>query len=126
MIVLDSDIIIWILRGDKQLTEQFKSVIAETDGNVFITPIQIAEIYAGMLPKEKTLIDNFMSSLPVIIINEKTGKLAGEFMNKYAKSHNVTLSDAMVAASARSNDCEIWTMNKKHYPMLESDEFFQK
>jgi predicted nucleic acid-binding protein len=52
-----------------------------------------------------------------------TGKLAGEFMNRYRKFHNVTLADALVAASARLNNLKLWTNNKKHYPMLDGDEF---
>lgn len=38
-------------------------------------------------------------------------------------SHNVTLADALVAACSRVNNLKLWTMNKKHYPMLEEDEF---
>jgi len=67
MVVVDSDILIWVLRGTPQITEKFNKTVIETEGNIFITPVQIAEIYAGVLPKEKTTVEGFMSSLDVIV-----------------------------------------------------------
>jgi hypothetical protein len=67
MVVVDSDILIWVLRGTQQITEKFNKTVIETEGNIFITPVQIAEIYAGVLPKEKTMVEGFMSSLDVIV-----------------------------------------------------------
>lgn len=126
MVVIDSDILIWVLRGNPQITDKFNKTVIETEGNIFITPVQIADIFAGVLPKEKTMVESFMSSLGVISIDEKIGRQAGEFINKYGKSHSVTLADAMVASATRISGCEIWTRNKKHYPMLEADEFFKE
>ena len=126
MVVVDSDILIWVLRGTPQMTEKFNKTVIETEGNIFITPVQIAEIYAGVLPKEKTMVEGFMSSLDVIVIDEKIGRQAGDFINKYGKSHSVTLADAMVAAASRISGYELWTRNKKHYPMLEAGEFFKE
>ena len=126
MVVIDSDILIWLLRGDLQVTERFKKTLIDTEGNIFITPVQIAEIYAGILPKEKAMVEGFLSSLGIIAINEKVGRLAGEYMNKYGKSHNLTLADAMVASASQINGCELWTKNKKHYPMLASNDFFKE
>ena len=72
MVVIDSDILIWLLRGDLQITERFKKTLIDTEGNIFITPVQIAEIYAGILPKEKAMVEGFLSSLGIIAINEKS------------------------------------------------------
>ena len=126
MVVIDSDILIWVLRGNPQITEKFNKTVIETEGNIFITPVQIAEIYAGVLPKEKTKVEGFMSSLDVIVIDEKIGRQAGAFINQYGKSHSVTLADAMVAAASRISGYALWTRNKKHYPMLEAGEFFKE
>jgi predicted nucleic acid-binding protein len=125
MIVIDSDIIIWILRGDRDTAEKFRQVVIKSSGNVFVTPVQIAEIYKGMLPKEKEIVEHFFESLQVLTFNEKTGKLAGEFMNKYGRSHNVTLADALIASATRLGRFMLWTINKKHYPMLRREEFYQ-
>jgi hypothetical protein len=124
MILIDSDIVIWILRGDTQMSEMFKRATVDTDGNLFVTPVQIAEVFAGVLPKERMMVENFFSSLGVIAINDEIGKLAGEFMNLYKKSHSLTLADALVAAAAKLNGCKLWTKNKKHYPMIAKNELF--
>ena len=126
MVVVDSDILIWVLRGNRQITEKFNKTVIETEGNIFITPVQIAEIYAGVRPKEEAMVESFISSLGVIAIDEKIGRQAGDFINIYGKSHSVTLADAMVAAASRVSGFEMWTRNKKHYPMLEADEFFKE
>ena len=126
MVVVDSDILIWVLRGNPQITEKFNRTVSETEGNIFITPVQIAEIYAGVLPKEKAMVEGFMSSLSVMAIDEKIGRQAGAFINQYGKSHSVTLADAMVAAASRISGYALWTRNKKHYPMLKADEFFKE
>jgi len=124
MVVIDTDVLIWILRGDKEIEKVFRNVITETEGYIFITPVQIAEIYAGMRPKEEAKVENFLDVLNVIGIDKNIGKLAGTFMNEYGKSHNVTMADALIAASTRKHVFKLWTLNRKHYPMFEDRDFF--
>jgi predicted nucleic acid-binding protein len=124
MIVADTDILIWILRQDKALVGRFKEVVRETGGNIFITPVQVAEIYSGIRPKERVKVELFIESLNILDIDGRMGQLAGDFLQKYGKSHSVTMADALVAAAAKANIFRLWTMNKKHYPMLEDAEFF--
>ncbi len=124
MIVVDTDIIIWLLRGDKTTEEQFKSAVIDFNGDIFVTPIQVTEIYAGLRPNERLKADHFIESLNVINIDKSIGKLAGEFIRKYGKSYNVTIADALIAACTITNGFKLWTLNKKHYPMLAQIGFF--
>jgi predicted nucleic acid-binding protein len=124
MLVIDSDILIWILRGNKEIMRFFAGVVAETEGYIFITPVQIAEIYKGIRPKEKAKVENFIDALNVLDIDKDIGKLAGNFMNEYGKSHDVTMADALIAASTKKHFLKLWTLNKKHYPMLEDKDFY--
>jgi predicted nucleic acid-binding protein len=125
MLVIDTDVLIWILRGDKAIEKAFRDVIAETEGYVFITPVQVAEIYAGIKTRERAKVENFLDVLNVIGIDRNTGKLAGTFMNEYGKSQNVTMADALIAASTKKHLFKLWTLNKKHYPMFEDKDFFR-
>ncbi len=93
-----------------------------TNGNLFITPIQIAEIYSGIRDKERIEIELFLSSFRNIDIDNKIGKIAGEYLNKYNKSHNITISDALIAACSKINSYLLWTLNIKHYPMIKDNE----
>ncbi len=123
MIVIDTDILIWILRENENVKVRFTDLVTETNGYVFITPIQVAEIYAGLREKEKVKTERFLESLNIIDIDKEVGKLAGEFIQEYGKSHNVTMADALIGAAVKLNGFRLWTLNKKHYPMLEAKEF---
>jgi len=125
MVVIDTDVIIWILRGDKNIEKKFKSVVVSTNGEVFITPIQVAEIYSGIKQKERLKAKSFIESLNIIIIDKAVGRLAGEFINRYGKSHNVTMADALIGACVKINLFKLWALNKKRYPMFADIEFFK-
>ena len=83
--------------------------------------MQIAEIYAGARKKELKQIEKLLNSFRKIDINVEIGKLAGEFMNKYRKSHNVELADSLIAACCKVYGFKLWTLNKKHYPMIKEE-----
>jgi hypothetical protein len=123
MIMVDSDVIIWILRGNEEIKEKFKKIVMETRGFVFITPIQIVEIYAGLREREKIETEIFFNSLNCIGIDKKAGEMAGLFISQYGKAHNITIADALIGAMTKINFFKLWTMNKKHYPMFKIDEF---
>lgn len=120
MIIFDTDVLIWILRGNLEVIEKAKQIIEDTNGYVYITPVQIAEIYAGARKKEIPQIERLLNSFKLIKINSEIGKIAGEFLNKYRKSHNVELADSLIAACCTAYNFKLWTFNKKHYPMIEN------
>ena len=122
MIIFDTDILIWILRGREDIIQKVEHLIRETNGYVYITPIQIAEIYAGARKREIKQIEKLLSCFKKIEINEEIGNLAGNFMNKYRKSHGVELADSLIAACCKFYNFKLWTLNKKHYPMMDNDE----
>jgi len=124
MILVDSDILVWILMGKREIKERFKKTAAETDGTIYLTPIQIAEIYGGIRENERTDTEIFLNSFMILNIDQGIGKLAGDFINRYRKSHHLTLADAMIAATAKIHGLTLWTLNKKHYPMLEDRDFY--
>ena len=47
-----------------------------------------------------------------------TGCLAGVYANQFAKAFSgMSLEDYVLAATARTHRCPLWTHNRKHYPM---------
>lgn len=123
MIMVDTDILIWILRGNEDMKGQFLNIAESTNGLVFITPVQISEIYSGLRRGEKNRTDLLLNSLLKIEIDERTGRLSGDYIRQYKKSHNVTLADSLIAAAAYLNNLKLWTLNKKHYPMYKEGDF---
>ena len=125
MIILDTDILIWVLRKNKEIKNKLIKATLETDGGLYITPIQIAEIYAGIRPSEEKIIKKFLNSFNIIPIDVQIGELAGRFINQYRKSHSVEIADAIIAAASIVNNFELWTLNKKHYPMIKKENFYE-
>jgi len=118
MVIVDTDILIWILRGREDIIRKFQELVEETNGEIYLTPIQVAEIYAGARPTELPKIEKFLDSFEVLDLNREIGKIAGQIVNKYGKSHGVKLADAFIAASAEYYNCKLWTLNIKHYPSV--------
>ena len=79
--------------------------------------MSIAEILAGSQKGEEKAIGDLFLLLETLPITSDVGRKAGEYVRSYAKSHGVELGDALIAASAYSSSRELWTRNKKHYPM---------
>ena len=124
MIVVDSDILIWILRGEALYQNKLRTAVEDLGLGFFITPIQFMEIMSGLREKEVVNTELFLDSFQVISIGRDSGKLAGYFLNKYKKSHHLHNADVLIAAAVKINNFLLWTNNKKHYPMLSRAEFF--
>jgi predicted nucleic acid-binding protein len=123
VILVDTDILIWILRGRDDIREKMEKFIGDTGERLFISPVQISEVFAGLRQKERTDTSLFLNSISCIAIDARAGDLAGEYLNQYGKSHGVTLADALISACAKLHDLRLWTLNRKHYPMIARNDF---
>ena len=77
MIVVDTDILIWILRGREDIINSFNQKVEIQNKIMYITPIQIAEIFAGLRENEKIITEKFIRSFNIIDIDIEIGKLSG-------------------------------------------------
>lgn len=113
--ILDSDVIIEILRGNSRTVEWLSSQKAA--GNVIrYSPVSRAEVRAGARPKETAAISAFFASLVVAPIEASTGDIAGDQLSRFAASHGVQLGDALIAAAALEGGDELATFNSRHFP----------
>lgn len=122
MVVADTDVLIWILRNRLETIQKFEELLVQSDGEIYITPIQIAEIYSGLRTKEIKRTSDLLDCFNIINLDSEIGIMAGSFMNKYCKSHSVKIADALIGAATKINGFRLWTLNHKHYPMLKKDE----
>lgn len=84
-----------------------------------INPTILAELLQGAREKERGVIARIVGSAVCLDITCETGLTAGEFANKYSKSHSsITLDDFVIAASTKQHSCKFWTLNKKHFPTM--------
>ncbi|HSV96997.1 MAG TPA: PIN domain-containing protein [Spirochaetota bacterium] len=90
---------------------------------MYITPIQIAEVRAGMKDRERRKTEELLDAFPVQEIDAAVGAGAGDILRRYAPSHGVTLADALIAGTAMRHRMKLWTLNRNHYPGMGDDDF---
>jgi predicted nucleic acid-binding protein len=116
-LLIDSDILIEVLRArDHDLVARWESLIRSTAA-LFCSPVTIAELWHGARPQEYRSIEALFAAINCVPIDAQIGQRAGDFLRQFAKSYNVELGDALIAASASVHNLTVWTRNPRHYPM---------
>ena len=116
-ILVDSDILIEVAYGrDLVIAARWKE-LSESDNPILYSPVSAAELWAGARPNEHATLTNLFRALICVPIDESIGRKAGEYLQRYRKSHALELGDALIASSALLNGAAVWTRNRKHYPM---------
>ena len=115
-VLLDSDVIIEALRGRRRAISELGE--AERSGvATYCSAISWAEVFAGVRPGEEAVTEAFFHARGEVVIDAVTGRRAGAYLSRYAKSHGLEIADALVAAAATTAGLHLWTLNRKHYPM---------
>jgi predicted nucleic acid-binding protein len=118
-VLVDSDILIEVSRGrDADIVSRWMDLSNSGDA-VLYSPVSVAELWAGARPNEHDALNNLFRALTCTPIDEESGRQAGVYLRQYRRSHGVEAADALIAASAVAHRAELWTRNRKHYPMKE-------
>jgi predicted nucleic acid-binding protein len=115
--LLDTNVIIHLLRGQKNRAELLEDLVGQ--GHTLAScPVTLAEVYAGMRPREERATRALMSSLEFLPMTSAVAEHAGLLKRDYAqKGLTLTLADAMIAATAIGSRCILMTENAKDFPM---------
>ena len=113
--LVDTDVLIDFLRGNEE-------AIAFIDGfssHIILSPIVVAELYAGVKgTNELSVLDDFVSLFRIVPLDAEIVKAGGLYKRDFGKSNGVGLADAILAATADKENAELKTLNVKHYPMI--------
>jgi predicted nucleic acid-binding protein len=118
-VLVDSDVLIEVARERNQDILLRWTQLAESGNAILCSPVSSAELWAGALPREHEATTKLFRTLLCVPIDYETGRQAGDYLHQYRKSHGLQISDALIAATAVLNHAELWTRNRKHYPMKE-------
>ena len=120
MIMIDSDVLIWYMRGNSKAY----NTIEEQNG-FFISVVTYMELVQGMQNKrELTLLRKTMRNwnAKILYINEDISTKAMFFVEQHFLSHSIVLANALIGATAISNGLKLLTSNIKHYKILKNIE----
>ena len=118
-VLVDSDILIEVSRRRNAEIVSKWIDLSNSDAAVLYSPVSVAELWAGARRREYDALENLFRALRCTLIDQETGRQAGLYLQRYRKSHGIEIADALIAASAVENGAELWTRNRKHYPMKE-------
>ncbi len=114
--IIDTDILIWYLRG----SDVSKKAVEE---NVpfSISVVTYMELMQGML--NKTEMKKFQKQLQkwnvnIIQIDKEISARAMFYIQEYALSHSMLLADGLIAATVVQYGEVLFTANDKHYKYL--------
>jgi predicted nucleic acid-binding protein len=117
VLLIDTDVLIEVSRGrDRFVLAQWEEVGRE-NSFALCSPVTIAELWRGVRPYEQLSLIDLLSTMTCIPIDAEVGRRAGDYMRQFAKSHRLEIPDALIAATASVHNLQLWTRNRRHYPM---------
>ena len=115
--LLDSDVLIWLLRGRPETLRRLEAL----EGQFGVSTISRAEIWAGAREPEHRQIEELFLSLTSYPVETAVADLAGKYLRHYSHRGRLSLelADALIAATAVVNELALITYNTSHFPMPE-------
>jgi predicted nucleic acid-binding protein len=116
--LLDSDIIIWHLRGRGGVTEMLRDL--QRFGVPGCSVLSVLEVQLGVKKGEEEKTNHFFRYLRVFDVNREVAGKAAQLIREY-KGRGVTLDipDAVIASTCILHDLILVTYNRKHYSITE-------
>ncbi len=114
--LIDSDVLIWVARGNASAVSRLQTV-----ANWHISAVSYMELVQGC--RDKTELKAIQKAFSfdagdVLAITQPISDLACTLVEKYALSHSVHLADALIAATAMINAVPLLTGNGKHFSAI--------
>jgi predicted nucleic acid-binding protein len=115
-LLLDSDIVIYALRGKKPIVKFLERLRAQ-GYKLAISAVTVYEVYVGMRPGEETKTKAFLKSLICLPVTREVAEKAAEYLRTF-QQQGVTLHmpDLLIAATAFHYKLQLVTYNRKDFP----------
>jgi len=118
--LLDTNVLIEILKNNQQSIQQVFSL----KHPLMISSITAMELIYGARNKQEVFrLEEFISKFEVIHLDAQTSELAYQLITEYAKSHNLDIPDALIAATAINNRMQFMTYNIKDFRFIPAMQF---
>ena len=120
--ILDSDILIYFLKGEKKVIEQ---VISLPANSLYITIINYAELLYGIynsnkIKHNKVKILPFLDNFKILYFDEQSSEIFAKLKANLKREGNLIADmDLMIASITISNNATLFTNNLKHFKRIE-------
>ena len=116
MHLLDTDILIWLTRSNPQTLKILDFL--KNKAPTHISTVTIAEIYKNIYPSEIIDTDEVIYNHIILPLDDQTAKQAGLYWRDYhPKLKELSITDCMIAATAKKYDLILLSTNTRHLPM---------
>jgi predicted nucleic acid-binding protein len=118
--LVDTDVLIDISKGNADAADFLDNLA----GDLFISRVATMELIIGAWnKKEQAAVENFIARFEVHEITESIGQQAYGLVKQLAKSHGMTLADALIAATALEDNLILVSRNEKHFRAVKGLKF---
>lgn len=120
--LLDTDVLIWYLRGNQNAYDLIHSI-----GEFAISSVTYMELVQGMRNKDE--LRNLKKALKqwrvkTIYMDNEISALALFYVEEYFLSHSMQLADALIGATCATHGMTLYTANDKHYKVIKDLDIF--
>lgn len=116
MYLIDTDILIWVLRGNEKYEKLLQNL--KDKEALSISTVTIAEIFKNIFPSEFVKTESLLNELQTWDVTLPIAKQAGLYWQEFIKQFkNLSLMDCLIAATANVNNLTLVSLNTKHFPM---------
>ncbi len=112
--LLDSDVLIWHLRGNQKVVEHVNALAGR--GEILVCAVSRAEVLLGMRQGEETTTRRLLNSLRTVVVDDDVADLAAASVREQrARGVTIHLPDALIGAAAVVSNAELHTCNPSHF-----------
>ena len=116
---VDSDILIWHLRGERRAADLLRRLSQERGTELWTGALQRAEVVFFMRPSEMSTTISFLSRFKTEPVTQEVVDDAAEIYRKWHPSCGMEVNDAILAATVAATGGKLFTLNVKHYPLTD-------
>jgi predicted nucleic acid-binding protein len=116
LILIDTDVLIWYLRGNEKAYR-----LIEKQNGFYISVVTYIELIQGMRNKQEfTRLRKTMREwqVKILYITEEISVKATLYIERHYLSDSLSLADALICSTALVNGLAVASGNDKHYKMI--------
>ena len=118
--LLDSDVLIWALRGREETVSLLENLQDRSDGPLACSALSVMEVSFGVRSGEEKMTRALLDALDVLPVTADAARRAADLLRHSKKTKNPRdWVDALIAATCLLSGATLVTYNRKDYPYLD-------